>query len=56
MPQYKLTYFNIRGRAEVPRLIFAHAGVEYEDHRIKGEEWQALKPSEYPVLNFMVMF
>ena len=43
MPQYKLTYFNGRGRAEVSRLIFAQAGVEYEDKRISGEEWGQLK-------------
>lgn len=34
MTQYKLTYFNIRGFAEVPRLIFALAEVSYEDYRI----------------------
>ena len=43
MPQYKLTYFNGRGRAEVSRLIFAQAGVQYEDKRISGEEWEQLK-------------
>ena len=43
MPQYKLTYFNGRGRAEVSRLIFAQAGVQYEDKRISGEEWGQLK-------------
>ena len=37
MTQYKLTYFNGRGRAEVIRLIFAQAGVKYEDHRIARE-------------------
>ncbi len=50
MPQYKLTYFNIRGRAEVARLLFAQGGVEYEDCRIKGDDWPSLKPSEYPLL------
>ena len=44
MPQYKLTYFNGRGRAEVSRLIFAQAGVEYEDKRVSSEEWGQLKP------------
>jgi len=46
MPSYKLTYFNLRARAEVARLLFAAAGVEYEDKRVQGlgEEWKALKP------------
>ena len=45
MTQYKLTYFNGRGRAEVIRLIFAQAGVKYEDHRIAKEDWAGLKPN-----------
>ncbi|CAI8028451.1 Glutathione S-transferase 1 (Fragment) [Geodia barretti] len=45
MSQYKLTYFNGRGRAELIRLILAQAGVQYEDHRIAGEEWPELKPT-----------
>ena len=34
MPNYKLTYFNGRGRAEISRLIFAAAGVEFNDERL----------------------
>lgn len=45
MANYKLTYFNIKGRAEVARFIFAQAGVKYEDKRIEKEEWPALKPN-----------
>ena len=45
MPSYKLTYFNARGRAEGARLVFAQAGVEYEDKRVTMEEWAQLKPS-----------
>jgi glutathione S-transferase len=41
--QYKLIYFNGRGRAEPARLIFAYAGVNYNDHRLEGAEWPALK-------------
>ena len=44
MPKYTLIYFNGKGRAESVRLLFAAAGVEYEDRRIQREEWQALKP------------
>lgn len=43
--KYTLTYFNSKGRAEVARLIFAQAGVEYEDKRVEKEEWLKLKPS-----------
>ena len=34
MSSYKLTYFNGRGRAEVSRLIFAAAGVQFTDERV----------------------
>lgn len=44
MPTYKLTYFNLRARAETARLLFAVAGKAYEDHRIEQEDWPALKP------------
>jgi len=47
MTSYKLTYFNLRARGEIVRLVFAAAGVEYEDHRVdpvdRGD-WAALKP------------
>jgi len=45
--QYKLTYFNGRGRAEPARLIFAYAGANYEDHRVEHADWPALK-SKFP--------
>jgi len=43
---YKLYYFNGRGRAELSRLIFAQAGVQYEDARVEQADWPKLKPSE----------
>jgi len=44
MPQYKLTYFHYRARAEISRLILAQAGVEYEDIRVdRDTEWPARK-------------
>ena len=39
MPKYKLTYFPIRGRAESIRILFALAGVEFEDIRVDPKEW-----------------
>lgn len=45
---YTLTYFNGRGRAELARLLFAEAGVAYEDKRLTGEQWGSLKASGQP--------
>jgi len=45
MPTYKLTYFDLRARAEVARLLFAAAGVPYEDIRVERSRWPELKPS-----------
>lgn len=44
-PSIKLTYFPIEGAAEPIRLALILAGVDFEDHRVKGPEWQELKPS-----------
>ena len=46
MVHYKLVYFNARGRAEIARLMFAEAGVEYEDYRFEFSQWPAEKESE----------
>ena len=46
MPNYKLVYFNGRGRGEVTRFLFLQAGVEFEDYRVAGEEeWKEMKPT-----------
>jgi len=44
MPSYKLLYFDLMARAEVARLLFAEAGVDYEDKRFSREEWPSIKP------------
>ena len=44
MPTYKLYYFNVRGRAEPIRFVFAQAGVQYEDVRLTQEQWAEFKP------------
>ena len=41
MVNYALHYFNGRGRAEISRMIFAYAGVQYKDDRI--EDWPNTK-------------
>ncbi|XP_048257391.1 glutathione S-transferase 1-like [Haliotis rufescens] len=55
MPTYRFRYFNLRGLGEVPRLLFALAGQDYEDVRIPSEAWAAEKPNtplgQMPVLD-----
>ncbi|XP_017202759.2 hematopoietic prostaglandin D synthase [Oryctolagus cuniculus] len=45
MPNYKLTYFNMRGRAEIIRYIFAYLNIKYEDRRIEQADWPEIKSS-----------
>mgnify|MGYP000473417737 CR=1 FL=1 len=46
MSKPKLTYFDAPvSRGEECRLALHAAGVDFEDHRIKREEWAALKPT-----------
>merc|ERR1711982_261013 len=57
-PKVKLTYFNLRGRAEPTRMLLAYGGIEYEDCRVTPgfvdpTEWMALKPkTPYGSLHF----
>nr|AGU68336.1 sigma class glutathione S-transferase [Sinohyriopsis cumingii] len=43
MRTYRLTYSDIRGRAELARLVFVAAGESFEDRRVSREEWAELK-------------
>ncbi|XP_036358741.1 S-crystallin 3 [Octopus sinensis] len=43
MPSYTLHYFNHRGRAEICRMLFAAAGVQYNDRRIESSEWDSMR-------------
>lgn len=45
--EYKLTYFNFRGRAEIHRLLFDIAGQKFEDKRLTFDEWRESK-ADYP--------
>lgn len=47
MPQYKLTYYDARGEAEVTRWIFAYGGIDYVDDRIKKEDWPERQKSKW---------
>ena len=39
----KLTYFDVRGRAEVIRILLEESGTQYSERRISIEEWPELK-------------
>ena len=57
MTTYKLTYFGARARAELIRLIFVQAEVEFENERLPyyagTAEWPAKKASKHFVLFFL---
>ncbi|VDP55387.1 unnamed protein product [Heligmosomoides polygyrus] len=43
---YALHYFDVRGRGEAIRLMFAYYDVPFEDHRISHEDWPKFKAGE----------
>lgn len=57
MAEYKLYYFDFKGRAEVIRLVFALAGQKYEDIRFskdKLDEYKDKTPfGQVPVLEII---
>lgn len=56
MPQYKLVYFNLRGRGEPVRWVMAAAELQYEDVRYNKEtEWPFKKP-ETPYCRVPVLY
>ncbi|KAJ3296339.1 thioredoxin-like protein [Rhizoclosmatium globosum] len=44
-PTLKLTYFNIKARAEPIRLALAINDIPFEDERIPRDQWATLKPT-----------
>ncbi len=55
-PKVVLTYFNVRARGELARLVMSAAGIDFEDRRVEGEQWKALKDStpfgQLPILEW----
>jgi glutathione S-transferase len=43
MSQPKVTYFDIRARAEPIRLVLEEMAIPYEDHRVAPHEWPVVK-------------
>lgn len=43
MSKPKLIYFDIEGRAGVPRMMFTLAGIDFEDIRLKEDEFAKVK-------------
>ncbi|XP_022805250.1 glutathione S-transferase 1-like [Stylophora pistillata] len=50
MAGYQLYYFDSRGRAEIIRLSFVAANIEYEDVRLTREQWAKEKETGRPPL------
>merc|ERR1712032_1082685 len=54
--ELRLTYFPARGRAEITRLILAHAGIKFDDIRLTGEDFAKVKPilpyGSMPILEY----
>merc|ERR1711915_748146 len=49
MPEYKLIYFNLKGRSELTRWCFAYGGIPYEDERIElGDRSWLQRKKEMP--------
>ncbi|DAZ93227.1 TPA: hypothetical protein N0F65_005081 [Lagenidium giganteum] len=44
-PKIKLYYFGMPGRGEIARLAFSFGNIPFEDARLTGEQFGALKPS-----------
>ena len=56
MSDIKLTYFDLKGRAEISRFILSYSGARFTDERLTGEQFGALKSrlayGQMPVLNY----
>ena len=50
LSEIRLTYFPIRGRAEIARLILVQAGVDYRDIRIKREDFLKVTFISYHII------
>jgi len=56
MTNYKVIYFNGRGRAEIIRLTLTQAKQSFSDTRVQGEEWTKLKPCRFFKYNIVSQY
>lgn len=47
MGKLQLIYFNATARAEPTRFMLHYKGVDFDDKRVEGEEWEKIKPSAF---------
>ena len=52
----RLTYFDVKGRAELARLCFTYGKIDFTDRRIKNDKWADVKLKtplgQLPVLEY----
>ncbi|XP_062560798.1 glutathione S-transferase-like [Armigeres subalbatus] len=55
MPEYKLSYFNVKALGEPLRFLLSYGNLPFEDNRIESADWPAVKPTmpmgQMPVLS-----
>ena len=55
-PEYKLTYFPVKGLGESVRFLLSYGKVDFEDCRIEIKQWPEIKPTmpfgQMPILEF----
>lgn len=56
MPEYKITYFNVKALAEPMRFLLAYGNIDFEDVRIEKENWPAIKDSKFVIFLILKSF
>ena len=51
MSKVKITYFDVRGRGELARLVLEAAKKDYEQVTVDFAEWPKMKPGDFKMPN-----
>ena len=51
MSKVKITYFDVRGRGELARLVLEAAKKDYEQVTVDFAEWAKIKPGDFKMSN-----